>query len=75
MRLALAIIAAVLLSGCEPPKPQPDGSLKPMKTAVLSTVEHEGHWYVMRGVGINEGHFLHSPACPCQRRRLAEDQQ
>ncbi len=65
----LAFFAAVLLSGCVP-VPQPDGTLP--KSVTLETLEHRGHWYVCRG-GYT-GHFMHSPDCPCQkRRRIAED--
>jgi len=71
MRLALAIVAAVVLSGCEPPKPQPDG-MPPQSFNRLRTESHGGHEYVIERF---DGYFMHSPACPCQRRRLAEDPQ
>ena len=74
MRLVTIFVVAVLLSGCESPKPQPDGTPpqkygthSPQEALSLWTVKHREHLYVAR-IGF-EGHFIHSPECPCQQRR------
>lgn len=61
MRIATIFVVAVLLSGCEPPKPQPDGT--PQSYSRLRTELHGGHEYVIERF---DGHFIHSPACPCR---------
>jgi hypothetical protein len=71
MRMTLAVIAAVLLSGCVSPKPQPDGP--PPVSVSLWTMEHRGHLYVLRGN--YNGHFIHSPACPCRHLEDPNDGQ
>lgn len=42
---------------------------KPPMSIWLSTVQHDGHWFVTRP----EGPFLHHPDCPC-RTKTAEAQ-
>lgn len=40
---------------------------RPPRSIWLSTVQHDGHWFVTRP----EGFFLHHPDCPC-RTKTAE---
>lgn len=72
---ALALILAVVLSGCEPARPQPDGA--PRETKLLETVSHGGHTWVISWTSINGPRvtaLAHHPDCECQkRRRLAEE--
>lgn len=69
MRLLAACTVAALLSGCVPPKAQPDGSPPPTSTFV--TRIYDGHWWV---ISRSNGHFLHHPDCPqCKRRRILEE--
>lgn len=70
---ALAIVAAVVLSGCGLPKPVPDGAPQaPVKSYVLWTVTHDDHWFVLHN---GHGYFAHHPDCPCmKRRRLVGEQ-
>ena len=43
---------------------QPEPPREPPESIWLSTVKHDGHWFVVRG----DSWGLHHPDCPCHSR-------
>lgn len=64
----LAILAGLVL-GCIPVSGPDSG---PPKTVMLTTVEHDGHWFIVDGT---VRFFVHHPGCPCHRGRLRAEEE
>ena len=61
----IALLAPAVMTAMDNAESQ--GPHEPPESIWLSTVKHDGHWFVVKG----ENFCLHHPDCPC-RTRTAE---
>ncbi len=63
---ALLSVLLLTLSACEQQATWRGPDWQPKESKSLDTVQHQGHWFIVR----NGGAFMHHPDCPlCESRK------